>query len=244
MIGICRETIKQDLLPVKISIVIPAYNEAATIEETLQRVHRVPYNKEIIVVDDGSTDGTRDILQQSPMITTMGIRVLLHEHNQGKGAALRTGFKAVRGDVVIIQDADLEQDPNEYPNLLESILNDTADVVYGSRFLNGTYRFSSFRQFAANRFLTLLSNVVLGARLSDMETGSKIFTRKVLDGLDIKSNRFGFEPEFTAKVVKRRFRITQVPVSYHPRTHAQGKKINWKDGVKAIFAIVWFRFFD
>jgi glycosyltransferase involved in cell wall biosynthesis len=241
---ICGKALGEDLLPVKISIVIPAYNEALTIEETLKRVHRVPYDKEIVVVDDGSTDGTRDILQQSALISPMGIRVLLHEQNQGKGAALRTGFKAVTGDVVIIQDADLEQDPGEYPKLLEPIANGTADVVYGSRFLAGTYRYSSFRQFAANRFLTSLSNAILGARLSDMETGYKVFTRDVLDGLDIKSNRFGFEPEFTAKVVKNRFRITEVPVTYTPRTRAQGKKINWKDGVKAIFAIIWFRFFD
>lgn len=244
MTVICGKALGEDLWLVKISIVIPAYNEALTVEETLKRVHRVPYDKEIIVVDDGSTDGTRDILQQSSLISTMGIRVLLHEQNQGKGAALRTGFKAVTGDVVIIQDADLEQDPDEYPKLLEPIANGTADIVYGSRFLGGTYRFSSFRQFAANRFLTSLSNAVLGARLSDMETGYKVFTRNVLDGLDIKSNRFGFEPEFTAKVVKRRFRIAQVPVTYNPRTHSQGKKINWKDGVKAVFAIIWFRFFD
>jgi glycosyltransferase involved in cell wall biosynthesis len=241
---ICGKPLGEEHLTVKISIVIPAYNEASTIEETLKRVHRVPYDKEIIVVDDGSTDGTRGILQRSALIGAMGIRVLLHDRNQGKGAALRTGFKAVTGDVVIIQDADLEQDPDEYPKLLEPIVNGFAEVVYGSRFQGGTYRFTSFRQLAANRFLTSLSNAILGARLSDMETGYKIFTRKVLDGLDIKSNRFGFEPEFTAKVVKRRFRITQVPVTYNPRTHAQGKKINWKDGVKAIFAIFWFRFFD
>jgi glycosyltransferase involved in cell wall biosynthesis len=228
----------------KISIVIPAYNEASTIEETLKRVYRVPYDKEIIVVDDGSTDGTRDLLQQSQLISSMGIRVLLHKKNQGKGAALRTGFKAVGGDVVIIQDADLEQDPDEYQKLLEPIANGTADVVYGSRFLSGTYRSSSFLQIAANRLLTSLSNAILGARLSDMETGYKIFTRKVLDGLTIRSDRFGFEPEFTAKVVKRRFRIIEVPVTYNPRTHAQGKKINWKDGVKAIVAIFWFRFFE
>jgi len=228
----------------KISIVIPAYNEASTIEETLKRVHRLPYNKEIIVVDDGSTDGTRDILQQSSLISTLGIRALLHEQNQGKGAALRTGFKAVTGDVVVIQDADLEQDPNEYSRLLEPIVKGTADVVYGSRFLSGTYRCSSYRQFAANRFLTFLSNTVLGARLSDMETGYKVFTRKALNALTIKSDRFGFEPEFTAKVVKKRFRIVEVPVTYNPRAHVQGKKINWKDGVKAVFAILWFRFLD
>ncbi len=226
----------------KVSVVVPVYNEVRTIEEIISCVHAVPLEKEIIIVDDGSTDGTRPRLQE--ISREKDVKVLYHDRNQGKGAALRTGFEAATGDVIIIQDADLEYDPREYPLLLEPILDGKADVVYGSRFLSGPHRVLFFWHYVGNRFLTLLSNALSNLNLSDMETCYKAFRREILSDITIKSNRFGFEPEFTMKVAKRGLRIYEVPISYHGRTYAEGKKIDWRDGVKAIFALVWFRFFD
>ena len=226
----------------KVSVVVPVYNEVRTIKDILSAVQAVPLEKEIIIVDDGSTDGTRAYLQE--MSREKDVKVLYHDRNQGKGAALRTGFGAATGEVILIQDADLEYDPREYPGLLAPIREGKADVVYGSRFLSGPHRVLFFWHYAGNRFLTLLSNALSNLNLSDMETGYKVFRREILNDITIKSKRFGFEPEFTMKVAKKRLRIYEVPISYHGRTYAEGKKIDWRDGVKAIFALFWFRFFD
>jgi glycosyltransferase involved in cell wall biosynthesis len=223
--------------------VIPVYNEVGTIKEIVNRVQAVDLEKEIVIVDDGSTDGTRELLQEITL-SHENIRVVYHDRNQGKGAALRTGFEGATGDIVIIQDADLEYDPREYPVLLEPILDGRADVVYGSRFLGGPHRVLFFWHYLGNKFLTLLSNAVTNLNLTDMETCYKVFKREVLAGMNLKSNRFGFEPEFTVKIAKKDCRIYEVPISYSGRTYAEGKKIGWKDGVKAVFAIIWFRFFD
>ena len=227
----------------KVSVVIPVYNEVSTIREIVVRVQAVDLNKEIIIVDDGSTDGTRELLQKITL-SHENVRVLYHDRNQGKGAALRTGFEAVTGDIVIIQDADLEYDPREYPVLLEPILDGRADIVYGSRFLGGPHRVLFFWHYLGNKFLTLLSNALTNLNLTDMETCYKVFRREVLSDIQLKSNRFGFEPEFTAKIAKKEFRIYETSISYSGRTYVEGKKIGWKDGVKAIFSILWFRFFD
>ena len=227
----------------RLSVVIPVYNEVGTIKEIVSRVQAVDLEKEIIIVDDGSTDGTRELLQEITL-SHENVRVLYHDRNQGKGAALRTGFEGATGGIVIIQDADLEYDPREYPVLLEPILDGRADIVYGSRFLGGPHRVLFFWHYLGNKFLTLLSNVLTNLNLSDMETCYKVFRREVLSDIELKSNRFGFEPEFTAKVAKKGFRIYETPISYSGRTYAEGKKIGWKDGVKAIVAIIWFRFFD
>jgi len=227
----------------KISVVIPVYNEVSTIREIVARVQAVDLEKEIIIVDDGSTDGTREQLQEIAL-SQENTRVLYHDRNQGKGAALRTGFESVTGDIVIVQDADLEYDPREYPVLLEPILDGRAEIVYGSRFLGGPHRVIFFWHYLGNKFLTLLSNALTNLNLTDMETCYKVFRREVLSNIQLKSNRFGFEPEFTAKIAKKDFRIYETSISYSGRTYAEGKKIGWKDGVKAIVAIIWFRFFD
>lgn len=227
----------------KLSIVIPVYNEVKTIKEIVRRVQAVELEKEIVIVDDGSTDGTREQLQEI-ILSQENVRVIYHERNQGKGAALRTGFEGANGDIIIIQDADLEYDPKEYPVLLEPILDGRADIVYGSRFLGGPHRVLFFWHYLGNKFLTLLSNALTNLNLTDMETCYKVFKREVLNDIKLKSNRFGFEPEFTAKIAKKGFRIYETPISYSGRTYAEGKKIDWKDGVKAILAILWFRFFD
>ena len=227
----------------KISVVIPVYNEVETIKEIVSRVQAVESEKEIIIVDDYSTDGTREHLREINQ-GDENVAVLYHDHNQGKGAALRTGFQAVTGDVVIIQDADLEYDPREYPLLLAPIVDGRAEVVYGSRFLGGPHRVLFFWHYVGNKFITLFSNMLTNLNLTDMETCYKVFKREVLDGITVKSNRFGFEPEFTAKIAKKGFRIYETSISYSGRTYAEGKKIDWKDGVKAVFAILWFRFFD
>ena len=227
----------------RVSVVMPVYNEVATIKEIVARVQAVTLEKDIIIVDDGSTDGTREQLEQISQ-SYDNLRVIYHDRNQGKGAALRTGFETVTGDIVIIQDADLEYDPREYPVLLEPILDGRADVVYGSRFLGGPHRVLFFWHYVGNRFLTLLSNALTNLNLTDMETCYKVFKREVLDKIKIRSNRFGFEPEFTAKIAKNGFRIYETPISYSGRTYAEGKKIGWPDGVKAMFAILWFRLFD
>jgi glycosyltransferase involved in cell wall biosynthesis len=228
---------------VKISVVIPVYNEVATIEEIVSRVQVVSMDKEIVIVDDASTDGTCEHLEEIAR-KHENVKVLHHNRNQGKGAALRTGFEAVSDGVVIIQDADLEYDPREYPKLLEPILDGRADVVYGSRFLGGPHRVLFFWHYVGNRFLTLLSNVLTNLNLTDMETCYKVFRRQVLEDITLRSNRFGFEPEFTAKVARKRCRIYEVPISYSGRTYSEGKKITWKDGIVAVFAMFRFRFFD
>jgi glycosyltransferase involved in cell wall biosynthesis len=227
----------------KISVVMPVYNEVDTIEEIIARVNSVAMDKEIIVVDDFSTDGTRERLEE--IIQGQDhLKVLYHDRNKGKGAALRTGFASLTGDVVIIQDADLEYDPVEYPRLLEPILDGRADVVYGSRFLGGPHRVLFFWHYVGNKFLTLLSNALTNLNLTDIETCYKVFRSKILKDIDFKSDRFGFEPEFTAKVAKRKLRIYEVPISYSGRTYSEGKKITWKDGLMALMQIIWYRVFD
>ncbi len=225
----------------KISVVIPVFNERDTIAEILSRVRRALDGKdsELVVVDDGSTDGTREALR-----SIAGIRLIEHEQNQGKGAALRTGFAAANGDVVIVQDADLEYDPRDYPKLLEPIEDGRADVVFGSRFLGGPHRVLFFWHYLANKLLTWLSNVFTNLNLSDMETGYKVFRRPVLERIHIRSDRFNFEPEITAKVAKTRCRVYEVPISYSGRTYDEGKKIGWRDGLSALWTIIKFRFVD
>lgn len=225
----------------KLSVVIPVYNEIETINEILKRVQSVPHDKEIIVVDDRSTDGTTEFLSQ---ISDDNITVLLHPVNRGKGAALRTGFERVTGDIVIIQDADLEYDPSEYGCLIEPILDGRADVVYGSRFTGGPQRVLFFWHYVGNKFLTLLSNMLTNVNLSDMETCYKVFRAHLLEKITIKSNRFGFEPEITAKFAKLKCRIYEVPISYSGRNYEEGKKITWTDGFAAFFHIIRFRFFN
>jgi glycosyltransferase involved in cell wall biosynthesis len=224
---------------VKLSVVIPCYNERTTIRAIVDAVRASPVvDKEIIVVDDCSQDGTRDILRTEiePLVT----RVIYHERNQGKGAALRTGFAAATGDAVLVQDADLEYDPQEYPRLLRPIVDNKADVVFGSRFMGAeAHRVVYFWHMVGNRFLTLLSNMCTNLNLTDMETCYKVFRREVLAQIRIEENRFGFEPEITAKVAAlKECRIYEVGISYYGRTYAEGKKIGWRDGFRAIYAIV------
>ena len=221
----------------KLSVLIPCFNERATIASVLAAVRGCPVpDVQIIVVDDGSTDGTRELLQSE--LRGMADKVLLHERNQGKGAALRTGFAAADGDFVIIQDADREYDPREYPLLLAPLLNNKADVVYGSRFAGGqAHRVVYFWHMVGNRFLTLLSNMLTNLNLTDMETGFKMFRREAIQGITVEEDRFGFEPEITAKLARRGCVFYEVGISYHGRTYAEGKKIHWRDGVRAIYAI-------
>ena len=245
----------------RLSVVIPVYNEKATIDEILRRVQETPIRKEIIVVDDCSTDGTRQILEKMAALQTSGervapaqdgddpvglrdIRFFFQAHNQGKGAALRRGFSEVTGDIVLVQDADLEYDPRDYSKLLEPILDGRADVVYGSRFLGGPQRVHYFWHYVANKILTLLSDVFTNLKLTDMETCYKVFRREVLQGIQLRSNRFGFEPEITAKIAKHSWRIYEVPITYAGRTYEEGKKITWKDGVQALWCIVRYTFSD
>ena len=220
-----------------LSVVIPVYNERATIEELLRRVQAVSIEKEIVLVDDGSSDGTRDILAK--FAEQPGFRVIYHERNRGKGAALRSGFAAARGDVVLVQDADLEYDPQDYHLLLQPIAAGNADVVLGSRFIGGgPHRVLYYWHYVGNRALTTLSNVFTNLNLSDMETCYKVFRREVLQGLEIEEARFGFEPEIVAKVARARWRVYEVGVSYSGRTYDEGKKIGWRDGVRAIWCIL------
>lgn len=218
-----------------LSIIIPAYNEVNFIRDVIRRVQETPYEKEIIIIDDGSVDGTRDILNN---LKEPNITVVLQEVNQGKGAALRAGFARAKGDIVIIQDADLEYDPRDYPKLLEPILEGKADVVYGSRFLGGPHRVLYFWHYVGNMGVTLLSNMFTNLNLTDMETGYKVFKREVLKDIRIESNRFGFEPEITSKIAKKRCRVFEIPISYYGRSYEEGKKITWKDGIKAFFTIL------
>jgi glycosyltransferase involved in cell wall biosynthesis len=237
-----------------LSVVIPVYNERKTIHEILRQVRAVPVAKQIIIVDDCSTDGTRDVLRQlagaEPDLT-----VVYHDRNQGKGAALRTGFRHATGQIVVVQDADLEYDPSEYLKLIEPIVEGKADVVYGSRFIGETHRVLYFWHSMANKFLTLLSNMFTNLNLTDMEVCYKVFRREVVQGITLKSDRFGFEPEVTAKVARfrvppldgrpaRRCRVYEMPISYNGRDYREGKHITWKDGVKAVLCILRYAYFD
>jgi glycosyltransferase involved in cell wall biosynthesis len=225
------------LFTMKLSIVIPIYNECETIHLIIERVQAVPIEKELILVDDYSTDGTRDRLKV--IGEAENVTILFHDHNQGKGAALRTGFAAATGDVVIIQDADLEYDPDEYPKLIKPIEDGKADVVYGSRFAGGeSHRVLYFWHYLGNRFLTLLSNAFTNLNVTDMETCYKVFRREIIQSIRIEEDRFGFEPEITAKLAKTGCRIYEVGISYAGRTYAEGKKIGWRDGVQAIWCIL------
>jgi glycosyltransferase involved in cell wall biosynthesis len=245
----------------KISVVIPAYNEKNTIEEILRRVLDATLRREIIVVDDCSTDGTRQMLKNMAArqaegdleiaandggtpIALSDLRFLFQEKNRGKGAALRQGFAAATGDIVLVQDADLEYDPLDYPKLLEPILDGRADVVYGSRFLSGPQRVHYFWHYVGNKFLTLLSDMFTNLNLTDMETCYKVFRREALEGIQLRSERFGFEPEITAKVAKGKWRVYEVGITYAGRSYEEGKKITWKDGVQALWCIVRYRFSD
>ncbi|MCX7700098.1 MAG: glycosyltransferase family 2 protein [Gemmataceae bacterium] len=228
----------------KLSVVVPVYNERAWVDELLRRVRAAPFPKEIIVVDDASTDGTSEVLAKIAA-DCPEIVLVRHAVNQGKGAALRSGFAHATGDVIIIQDADLEYDPADYNRLLQPIIENQADVVFGSRFIGERHRVLYFWHAVANRLLTTLSNMLTNLNLTDMETCYKAFRREVLRGMRLKANRFGFEPEFTAKVARnRRWRVFEVPISYSGRTYEEGKKIGWKDAVSALYCIVRFWLFD
>lgn len=226
----------------KISVVIPVFNEVNTIDEIIRRVNEVSLDKEIIVVDDGSSDGTREKLQK---LKVDGMKVFYHQKNQGKGAALRTGFKNCQGEIIITQDADLEYDPQEYNVLIEPIIKGVADAVFGSRLSGGKpQRVYLFWHKFGNHLLTLLTNILYNNTLSDMETGYKVFRKEVVDMLIIKSNGFSVEPEMTAKIFKRNWRVYEIPISYYGRTYREGKKITWKQGLSAIFTLLWYRIFD
>jgi glycosyltransferase involved in cell wall biosynthesis len=238
-----------------LSVVIPVYDEKATIHEILRRVRAVPIKKQIIVVDDCSRDGTREILRELEKSSDGDLKVVFQERNQGKGAALRTGFRHATGDIVIVQDADLEYEPEQYPELIQPIVVDQADVVFGSRFIGETHRVLYFWHSLANKFLTLLSNMFTNLNLTDMEVCYKVFRREVIQGISLKSDRFGFEPEVTAKVARfklpgkngepgRLCRIYEVPVAYHGRTYREGKKIGLKDGFQALYCIIRYAFAD
>jgi len=245
----------------KVSVIIPVFNERAFIEEVLLRVQASPIEKEIILIDDKSTDGTRALLEDfakgqsegerevpvqngKARLSLENIRFLFQPQNSGKGAALRRGFEAATGDIILVQDADLEYDPRDYGKLLEPILEEKADVVYGSRFLGGPQRVHYFWHYAGNKFLTLLSDVFTNLKLTDMETCYKVFRREVLQNIKIESNRFGFEPEITAKISKGNWRIYEVSISYAGRTYAEGKKITWRDGFSTLWCIIRFNLFD
>jgi glycosyltransferase involved in cell wall biosynthesis len=225
-----------------LSVIIPVYNEVKNIEEIIKRVQARKLATEIVIVDDGSQDGTRDILKK--LDGKKKVRVLLHEKNQGKGAAVVTGMKAAMGDILLIQDADLEYDPRDYPALLQPIKEGIADVVYGSRFLGGAHRVTMFWHQVANQLLTFMTNILYDSILTDMETGYKVFRREVIEGMTIRSKRFNFEPEFTAKILKRKYRIFEVPITFNPRDYSEGKKIKLKDAFEAVGALLRYRFFD
>jgi glycosyltransferase involved in cell wall biosynthesis len=225
-----------------ISVIIPVYNEEQTICEIVARVQATRIPDEIVIIDDGSSDGTRALLAE--LDGKCGVRVILHPHNQGKGAAVRTGIQSATGDVVIIQDADLEYDPREYPNLLKPIEEGIADVVYGSRFLGAGRRPILYWNMVANKILTFITNILYNNILSDMETGYKVFKRSLVKDIPLHSRRFEFEPEFTAKVLKRHMRIYEVPIAFNPRDYSQGKKIQASDGFVAVWTLIKYRFVD
>jgi len=236
---------------VKLSVLVPVYNEESTLEAVVGRVCGFPMAKEIILVDDGSQDRSREILERLAQANKTAndplnqIKVFFQPQNQGKGAALRTALAHVTGDIVLVQDADLEYDPDDYPALLEPIEKGQADVVYGSRFIGGgPHRVLFFWHSVGNRGLTLLSNMLSNLNLSDMEVGYKVFRAEVLKGINLECNRFGFEPEITMKLAKKRCRFYEVPISYHGRTYEEGKKITWKDGIAALYYMIRFKFAD
>jgi glycosyltransferase involved in cell wall biosynthesis len=226
----------------KLSVIVPVFDERNTVVEIVRRMRAVELavDLEIIIVDDGSTDGTRDVLRQ---LADSTVRVVMHEHNQGKGAAIRTGLQHVTGDLVLVQDADLEYDPEDWPKLLNPIVRGKASVVYGSRF-TGERRNMLFLHWVGNRFLSLTTNILYNTTLSDMETCYKLFDRSVLEGITIKASRFEFEPEITAKLLRRGVRIYEVPISYTGREFDEGKKITWRDGFIALWTLVKYRFTD
>jgi glycosyltransferase involved in cell wall biosynthesis len=254
--GTCR---KLGLFPfpqgLTLSVVIPVYDERATIHEILRRVRAVPIKKQIIIVDDYSRDGTREILRELEKSGDADLKIVFQDRNQGKGAALRTGFRYATGDIVIVQDADLEYEPEQYPELIQPIVLDQADVVFGSRFIGESHRVLYFWHSLANKYLTLLSNMFTNLNLTDMEVCYKVFRREIIQGISLKSDRFGFEPEVTAKVARfkipgqngepaRACRIYEVPVAYHGRTYREGKKIGLKDGIQALFCILRYALAD
>jgi len=226
----------------KLTVIIPAYNEKNTIQEIVRRVQATKLVDEIIIVDDGSTDGTRALI--APMDGQDNVKVIFHEKNQGKGAAVSTGISAASGDVLMIQDADLEYDPREYPNLMKPIEEGLADVVYGSRFLGAPHRAILFWNMVANKLLTLMTNVLYNNILTDMETGYKVFKREVVADMKIHAKRFDFEPEFTAKILKKNVRLFEVPITFNPRDYSEGKKIKMKDAFAAVWTLLKYRFMD
>jgi len=227
----------------KLSVIIPVYNELSTIEEILRRVEAVGLANEIVIVDDGSSDGTRSLLQEITA-TRPKINLILHAKNQGKGAAVRTGIDAAEGDLLLIQDADLEYDPRDYPALLKPIEEGLSDVVYGSRFLGAPRRSTMFWHMVANKLLTLMTNILFNSILSDMETGYKLFRREILADIPLRSKRFDFEPEITAKLLKRKVSIFEVPITFNPREYSEGKKIGLKDAFEAIWTLLKYRIVD
>ncbi len=226
----------------KLSVIIPIFNEIHTLEEIITRVQATGIPNEIVLVDDGSIDGTKDIVNRYR--EKKGFVVILHEKNQGKGAAVRSGLDAATGDVFLIQDADLEYDPRDYPALLEPINEGLADVVYGSRFLGASRRVAMFWHMVANKLLTLFTNILYDTILTDMETGYKVFKKHVVEDMPLHAKRFEFEPEFTAKILKRKYRIFEVPITFNPRDYEEGKKIGLSDAFEAIWALVKYRFVD
>jgi glycosyltransferase involved in cell wall biosynthesis len=226
----------------KITVIIPSFNEKNTIQEIVRRVQAMKMVEEIIIVDDGSTDGTRDLI--SNLDGKNNVRIILHEKNQGKGAAVRTGISAATGEVIIIQDADLEYDPREYPNLMKPIEEGMADVVYGSRFLGAPHRAILFWNMVANKLLTLMTNILYNNILTDMETGYKVFKREVVADMKIHAKRFDFEPEFTAKILKKNVRVFEVPITFNPRDYNEGKKIKMRDAFEAVWTLIKYRFVD
>jgi glycosyltransferase involved in cell wall biosynthesis len=225
-----------------LSVIIPVYNEKNTVREIVRRVQATGLVWEIVLVDDGSQDGTRDVLAE--LDGKENVRVILHEKNQGKGAAVRTGLQNARGDVFLIQDADLEYDPRDYPALLKPIEEGVADVVYGSRFLGAPHRAILFWNMVANKLLTLMTNILYNNILTDMETGYKVFKREIVQDMKLRANRFDFEPEFTAKILKKNVRLFEVPITFNPREYSEGKKIGIRDAFEAVWALLKYRFVD